>query len=369
MAKKIGVLTFAVIKAGVVPLSNLISILGTEQNQVSLITDNEGYAHFKDDPNIKTFEIRHRSHASGLVNMLNYIHKQLLISYMILKDLRDVDTWIFFFNAETMVFPLVTLKLLRKKVILSLPSSSEKIHEHTSSGQAAIMRSLSRISYRLVDNIIVYSPRLVTEWNLTKYADKILIAHEHVINFDEFRLETSVAKRPEAIGFIGRLDAEKGIMNFIRAIPEILRHDPDVQFVIIGDGNQKEMALEYIKNNGIAKNVKLSGWVPHDKLPEYLNKIRLLVIPSYTEGLPNAMLEAMACGTPVLASPVGSIPDYIIDGQSGFIMKDNSSACIAQCITKILDCNGLETIGMNGRKMVEEEFAFDATVKKYMESI
>ncbi len=369
MAKKIGVLTFAVSKAGVVPLSNLISILSQAHDQVSLITDNEGYAHFKNDHSIKTFNIKHQSYSSGLANMLNYVHKQLLISYTILTKLRDVDTWVFFFNAETMVFPLITLKLLGKKVVLALPSSSEKIHAHTSSGQAAIMRSLSLISYRLVNNIIVYSPRLVTEWNLTKYNDKIRIAHEHVINFDEFRPETGVADRPAIIGYVGRLDAEKGIMNFIQSIPEIIKHDPHIKFLIIGDGNQTEAVREYIIGKGMAQNVNMAGWVPHGELPGYMNQIKLLVIPSYTEGLPNNMLEAMACGTPVLASPVGSIPDFIQDGHNGFILEDNSAAHIAQKAIQVLDTGDLGQIAGNARKMVEAEFTYEAAVKTYMSII
>ncbi len=367
MAKKIGVLTFAVSKAGVVPLSNLISILRPEQNEVSLITDNEGYDHFKDDRSITIFNIRHRSHSSAIVNMLNYIHKQLLISYRILKDIRHAETWVFFFNAETMVFPMITLKLMRKKVMLALPSSSEKIHAHAGHGQASIMRSLSRISYRLADHIIVYSPRLISEWGLSEYADKIEIAHEHIIDFNEFKAETSVSKRHDLVGYIGRLDAEKGIMNFVSSIPEILKHDPQVKFLIIGDGNQTEAVRTYIAEHGLAQNVKLAGWVPHIELPEYLNQIKLLVIPSYTEGLPNTMLEAMACGTPVLANPVGSIPDYVKDGHNGFILADNSSEQIAEQVLHILRFSDLENIAKNGKITVESEFTYEASVKRYAE--
>jgi glycosyltransferase involved in cell wall biosynthesis len=369
MAKKIGVLTFAVIKAGIVPLSNLISILGPEQNEVSLITDNEGYDHFRNDPRIKTFNIRHRSHSNAIINTLNYVHKQLLISYRILTDMRSVDTWIFFFNAETMVFPLITLKLLRKKVILALPSSSEKIHAHSGERQAAIMRALSRISYRMADRIIVYSPRLIDEWGLSKYADKIRIAHEHIIDSNEFRAETSVSGRHGLIGYIGRLDAEKGIMNFVRSIPEILKHDPDIKFLIIGDGNQTEAVREYIVGNGIAQSITLAGWVPHGELPGYLNQVKLLVIPSYTEGLPNTMLEAMACGTPVLANPVGSIPDYVKDRQNGFILEDNSAERIAEQVLHILGHSDLEKIAENGKRTVESEFTYEASAKTYAEAL
>ena len=83
--------------------------------------------------------------------------------------------------------------------------------------------------------------------------------------------------------------------------------------------------------------VELTGWIPHDELPDYSNMLKLIVLPSYTEGLPNIMLEVMACGTPVLATPVGAIPDVINDGENRFLMENNSQECIAEnVITSIV---------------------------------
>jgi glycosyltransferase involved in cell wall biosynthesis len=98
---------------------------------------------------------------------------------------------------------------------------------------------------------------------------------------------------------------------------------------------------------------------------DYLNELKLFVLPPYTEGLTTGVLEAMACGTPVLATSVGAIPDVIKDGETGFIMENNSQECIAENVIRVLNYPNLDRIVKNARELVEKEFSYEAAVERY----
>ena len=353
-------------KAGVVPLSNLVGMLYPLSNDLYVITGNEGSRICKDPEKVHGYSIVYKSKTQLITRIFNYIYLQLWISYRIIRLARNVDIWIFFMG-EGLLLPVLTLKLLGKPVILSLASSSLKIIEANKdiSRFPALSKFLETTNYVLSNGIILYSPNLVKEWNLEKYRNKISIAHEHFLDFDKFKMKKKFGERDNLVGYIGRLSEEKGTLNFVKAIPEISKEKDDLEFLIGGDGQLCDKIKKHLDENNLTDRVKLTGWIPHDKLPDYLNGLELVVLPSYTEGLPNLMLEAMACGTPVLATPVGAIPDVITDGETGFILENNSPECIAENVIRALNHQNLDEIVKNARELMEKEFTYEAAVERY----
>ncbi|RXA21942.1 glycosyltransferase family 1 protein [Methanosarcina sp. MSH10X1] len=360
--KNICILTFPISKSGITPLSNLVDILYLLSNNLYLITGNEGYIFFKDYKKIHAYGIDHRSGKSSIETIGKYILTQVKMSYLILKLRNKIDIYVLFFGCEGLLLPVLTIKLLKKKVI-SIPADYTIKFDRDKLSQT--LRYLSNITRMISDRIILYSPNLITEWELSKYKNKVSIGHEHILDFNRFKLEKKYSDRELVIGYIGRFSEEKGIINFIESIPLILKEKPHLNVLIIGDGDLKNDIQMYLLRNGLENNVKLMGWICHEHLPTHLNSLKLLVLPSYIEGLPNIMLEAMACGTSVLATKVGAIPDIIIENETGFLMENNSPECIAKNVIRVLDRPDLDSVAYNARTLVNTEYTYKNAIENY----
>ena len=228
---------------------------------------------------------------------------------------------------------------------------------------------MQNLSYIFTDKIGIYSTNLIKEWELEKYSEKILVLHRHFLDFTKFNNNIEYSQREEIIGYVGRLEKEKGICNFIKAIKYVKKDKKSLKVLIIGDGSLKNDIISYIETNDLKKYIEVINWVKHDELPHYLNHLKLLIIPSYTEGLPNIMLEAMACGTPVLTTSVGAIPDYIVDKKTGFILQDRSPITISEAIVTSLDYPYLDKIIENSTNLVKTEFKFENVLQNWKKLI
>lgn len=290
------------------------------------------------------------------------------ITWILLSNLKCIDICIFFIGGEGLIIPIVVSKIFKRKTILLFAGSSTETAKQKHDPLTRCLMFVSYLCKSLSDVILIYSSRFIDEWKLKKYKNKIHIVNEHYIDFNVFGLETSFSKR-NPVGYVGRFSEEKGVINLIEAIKIISEQYKDNKYLLIGDGGLKKEIKRNIENGNLESCVTITGWVPHDELSTYLNKLKLLVIPSYTEGLPNIMLEAMACGTPVLATSVGAIPDVIKDGETGFLLEDNSPECIAETALKILHMpdDKLEKVSDNARALVEEKFTFEAAVERWSE--
>jgi glycosyltransferase involved in cell wall biosynthesis len=356
----IGIVAPAQLDASKSPVSNLINIVYPLSNNIYLITLRHDL--FKENNKIHTYEMQYKMGLNILTKIVKYTYLQLKISYKLTKITRNVDFWIFFIGGS-LVLPVLTAKVLRKNVVLALSGSSTLMAKFSNDILSKPIEILEKINLILSNKIILYSPNLIQEYGLEKYKSKILIAHEHFIDFDEFKIKKKLDERDNLVGYIGRLSGEKGTLGFVKAIS--LLKDENIKFLIGGNGQLRDEIEEYLVKENLNNKVKLTGWIPHDELPVHLNELKLLVLPSYTEGLPNIMLEAMACGTPVLATPVGAIPDVIKDRKTGFVLENNSPKCIAETVMRVLNYPNLDEIVKNARELVEREFTYEAAVERY----
>ncbi len=361
----IAVVTWPILEAGLAPLQGLIDILYSLSNELHVITGGAAcHISVTAKPGVHLHLIEGKSTKNTFVRIMNNIFTQLKISWRLHRIAKHVDFCIFFFGGPVLLFPMLTAKLLRKDVVLALAGSdADSMRAQIGSLISKAVAFVTKINYTLASRIVIYSETLTKTWLLERYKHKISIAHEHFLDFDRFKIQKPLNERDNLVGYIGRLSQEKGILNFMEAISKVVETRGEATFLIAGDGQLRPHVEEYA--NKLNNKVEFVGWIPHDELPEYLNKLKLLVLPSYTEGLSNIMLEAMACGTPVLATPVGAIPDVIKDSDTGFIMENNSPECIAENIVRALDHPNLEQIAPNARSLVERDFTYEAAVERY----
>jgi len=368
---KVGIVTSLLYGSGRAILSNLIKILEVACDDVYFISGKQN-----NSQNLEAY-IKNMEASSAYFNMYfplttliyEYFIQPIKTSINMIRSSRDVDTVIFLLGNITLTLPIVLAKLLKKQRIIILTglhsNSMVKKRDLTffEKIMAKIFRILENINFSLVDKIVGYTENNIYDLGLERYKHKFFNGARFV-DLKNFKISKNIDERKKnIIAYIGRLSEEKGITNFIDAAAILSDRYNDLTFLIGGNGPLFNEVEKKVKNCN--SNTTLIGWIEHDELPEYLNKLKLLVIPAYTETGPYIALEAMACGTPVLAMSVGFIPDIIEDGENGFILESNSPECIAQHIERILNYPYQNQVAKRARDLIEKNYTLQAAVERY----
>jgi glycosyltransferase involved in cell wall biosynthesis len=172
---------------------------------------------------------------------------------------------------------------------------------------------------------------------------------------------------PERIvGAAGRLSPEKGFGVLVEAAAIVTRSDSEVGFIHFGDGPLRETLARRIAALGHEARFVLAGF--RDDIDRFMPHWDLAVLPSFTEGLPNVVLEAYAAGVPVVATAVGGTPEAVADGVDGYLVPPGDPAALAG---RILDALRLgearKAMGQRGRERIQARFTFEVQALRYQE--
>lgn len=222
------------------------------------------------------------------------------------------------------------------------------------------------------DRVIAVSRRIEEELLVAGVPGKKLCMLHNAIVGERYRRTGRRGMLAEAIGrpvptpviaSLGRLSPEKGHADLIDAVHRVVRSGKQVSVVLIGDGPERPNLVQQIKTLGLQETVFLPGYI---REPQRLfEEIDLMVLPSHTEGLPNAALEALLMEVPVLATRVGGTPEVITDGKTGRLVSAHSPDELAAGILEFLSCPELwKRMARQGREMVVKHFDFQARTRK-----
>lgn len=166
------------------------------------------------------------------------------------------------------------------------------------------------------------------------------------------------------VGAAGRLSPEKGFDILVQAAQTALAEDPTLGFVLFGEGVLRDALARQIQAAGLAGRFILGGF--RKDLDALMPHFDLFVLPSYTEGLPNVVLESLSAGVPVVATAVGGTPEVLDDGQSGFLVPSGDPVALSRRIVDAVSCDrARRAMGQFGRQRVDREFTFAAQAEAY----
>jgi glycosyltransferase involved in cell wall biosynthesis len=362
------VVTHPLSGAGETATRTLLDVLG-ELTTVSLLT-----ANLPTDSTVReaheVIEVSERDEGDAIpVAAVRFVLNQLRMAWVLA---RREEAVVLFYGATAYLVPVVVARLAGKTVLLEprgdVPLTlrlhwERRVPVHVARALAGTLRGLEWLGYTVADGVVTYTPAMAAELGLDRFEHKLYPNGARYVDVDRFAPTTPYEDRDPVVGFLGRLDEEKGI----RTLAAVARRLPDdVGFRFVGGGDLEDWLREELAEEIAAGDVEAAGWINHADVPAELNRFRLLIMPSQpTEGLPTVILEALACGTPVYASPVSGVPDVVRDGETGFLMDDLDADAITRDVEAILDREDLAEISRNGRRLVEAEYSFPAAVDRY----
>ena len=223
-----------------------------------------------------------------------------------------------------------------------------------------VVRLLERLAVRAADRVVVTSQPVADELVARHGVDRRRVRIvPNAIDVDRFAPGPPVQRDKGLIAFVGRLAPEKRLDVLVAAAASV----PNARLLLVGDGPERERLVRQAATTGVP--LELAGTVPNTGVPDQLARAEIFALPSAYEGQPKALLEAMACGLPVVGSDVAGIREIVEHGESGVLTPVGDIGALTAALRTLLNDPALrERLGLAGRAAVRRRYALDAVVEQ-----
>jgi len=296
------------------------------------------------------------------------LRRVLQLARMLRKEKIDITHS---FTHDANMYNVLASALAPGKIVICSERSSGEISEKVIAG-------LGKFIYRFVDKMIVNSHRggkiIARKFKIP--AQKISVVPNGIqLNGLHRGSSTDIKRRlkrefginddEQIIGSVGNLwQIAKNHGFLLRAAALIVKSNPKVRFVLVGGGNQQRLALEdAARKLDLWEHFVFTGLRRHDEVLQIISLFDIGVLTSTKEGLPNAVMEYMACGKPVVTTDVGGCSELVVDGETGFLIPSGDVNAFAEKVLWLLNrAERAREMGQNGRDRILEHFSMEKMV-------
>lgn len=289
-----------------------------------------------------------------IINYFIFLKKILKNKY----DLIFINTSLSKSNCLRDGIYIILSKLFNNNVLLFIHGFNEK----------CLKNKILIQFYFFSDNIILLSDEFRIKIKNAGYKKNIYISFNPVSKeisnyFTTNIIEERKLKNPLNILFLARIEEEKGIMIALKAFEILVNKNELFHFYIAGNGSKLKDAEVYVLNNKI-KNIHFLGFIKDDEKLKILKESDILLFPTYHEGLPINILEAMSSGLPIVTRPVGGIKDFFENGKMGYLINTKNPVDFAEKIETLLNSDKYLDICKYNYEYANKNFNAELITKK-----
>jgi glycosyltransferase involved in cell wall biosynthesis len=228
----------------------------------------------------------------------------------------------------------------RPTLVATVHSSTHM--EHPDRLKAGLFETITRLAVPQFDQVVTVSRFIFSELTRYKIPEDHISRISNGVQFNRagkaeglfVRRELGIDPADLVVGTIGRLEPAKGIDLLIHAVAQLVPIWPQIKCLVVGDGRLSSFLKGLAKENGLEKHVIFTGF--RSDIPKLLEAYDVFTLPSRTEGIPIALLEACYTALPVVATRVGGVPEIITDGQNGLLVDPGDIDGLAKGIDSFL---------------------------------